>query len=155
MQCRTDCTAQKMADACEMLVAAELTLAGVPSLRVPDLWPSYYVIAQPSGREPQRISVKSRAFKPGPAYVSYDETDIFDWLAIVILPGNTETRRRLLLIPRTLADAKARRDKPMSKTANERYWRIDEVSKTFAKFEDNFTLQEMPRGRSVLTGAQR
>jgi hypothetical protein len=155
MQCRTDCTAQKMADAGEMLVSAELTLAGVPSLRVPDLWPSYYVIAQPSGREPQRISVKSQTFKPGPAYVSYDETDIFDWLAIVILPGNTETRRRLFLIPRALADAKARRDKAMSKTANERYWRIDEVSKTFAKFEDNFTLQEMPRGRSVLTGAQR
>jgi hypothetical protein len=147
MQRHKDCTAQKMADACEMLVAAELTLAGVPSLRVPDLWPSYYVIVQPSSREPQRISVKSRAFKSGPAYVSYDETDIFDWLAIVILPGNTETRRRLFLIPRTLADAKARRGKAMSKTANERFWRIDEVSKTFAKFEDNFSLQEMPRGR--------
>jgi hypothetical protein len=146
MQRRTDCTAQKMADACEMLLAAELTLAGVPSLRVPDLWPSYYVIAQPSGREPQRISVKSRTFKPGPAYVSYDETDIFDWLAIVILPGSTETPRRLFLIPRTLADAKTRRDKPMTKTANERYWRIDEVSKIFAKFENNFTLQEIPRG---------
>jgi hypothetical protein len=147
MQRHKDCTAQELGNACEMLVAAELTLAGVPSLRVPDLWPSYYVIVQPSGRQPQRISVKSRAFKPGPAYVSYDEADIFDWLAIVILPGNTETRRRLFSIPRTLADAKARRDKPMSKTANERYWRIDEVSKTFAKFEDNFSLQEMPRGR--------
>ena len=44
MQRRKDCTAQEMADACEMLVAAELTLAGVPSLRVPDLW-RYYVIA--------------------------------------------------------------------------------------------------------------
>ena len=98
------------------------------------------------GREPQRISVKSRTFKPGPAYLSYNVTDIFDWLAIVILPGNTETRRRLFLIPRTLADAKARRDKPLSKTENERYWRIDEVSKIFAKFENNFTLQEIPRG---------
>jgi hypothetical protein len=56
------------------------------------------------------------------------------------------TRRRLFLIPRTLADAKARRDKPLSKTENERYWRIDEVSKIFAKFENNFTLQEIPRG---------
>jgi hypothetical protein len=88
---------------------------------------------KPLGREPQRISVKSRTFKPGPAYLSYNVTDIFDWLAIVILPGNTETRRRLFLIPRTLADAKARRDKPLSKTENERYWRIDEVSKIFAK----------------------
>jgi hypothetical protein len=145
MQRRKNYTTKQMADAGEMLVAAELTLAGVPSLRVPDLWPSYYVIAQPLGREPQRISVKSRTFKPGPAYVSYNETDIFDWLAIVLLPGNTETRRRLFLIPRTLADAKARRDKPTSKTANERYWRIDEVSKIFAEFENNFTLQEIPR----------
>jgi len=148
MQRRKNYTTKQMADAGEMLVAVELTLAGVPSLRVPDLWPGYYVIAQPLGREPQRISVKSRTFKPGPAYVSYNETDIFDWLAIVLLPGNTETRRRLFLIPRTLADAKARRDKPPSKTANERYWRIDEVSKIFAEFESNFTLQEIPRGLS-------
>jgi hypothetical protein len=146
MQRCKDCTAQEMADACEMLVAAEVTLAGVPSLRVPDIWPAYYVIAQPLGREPQRISVKSRTFKPGPAYLSYNVTDIFDWLAIVILPGNTATRRRLFFIPRPLADAKARRDKPLSKTENERYWRIDEVSKIFAKFENNFTLQEIPRG---------
>jgi hypothetical protein len=142
MQRRKDSTAQEMADACELLVAAELTLAGVPSLRLPDLWPAYYVIAQPLGGEPQRISVKSRTR----GYLSYNVTDIFDWLAIVILPGNTETRRRLFLIPRTLADAKARRDKPLSKTENERYWRIDEVSKIFAKFENNFTLQEIPRG---------
>jgi hypothetical protein len=146
MQRRKNYTTEQMADAGEMLVAAELTLAGVPSLRVPDIWPAYYVIAQPLGREPQRISVKSRTFKPGPAYLSYNVTDIFDWLAIVILPGNTETRRRLFLIPRTLADAKARRDKPLSKTENERYWRIDEVSKIFAKFENNFTLQEISRG---------
>jgi hypothetical protein len=146
MQPRKNDTTKEIADACEMLVAAELTLAGVPSLRLPDLWPAYYVIAQPLGREPQRISVKSRTFKPGPAYLSYNVTDIFDWLAIVILPGNTETRRRLFLIPRTLADAKARRDKPLSKTENERYWRIDEVSKIFAKFENNFTLQEISRG---------
>jgi hypothetical protein len=147
MQHRRNYTTEQMADAGEMLVAVELTLAGVPSLRVPDLWPGYYVIAQPLGREPERISVKSRTFKPDLACVSYNEIDIFDWLAIVIFPGNTETQRRLSLIPRTLADAKARRDNLVSKTANERYWRIDEVSKIFAKFENNFTLQERPRGR--------
>jgi hypothetical protein len=147
MQHRKNYTTEQMADAGEMLVAVELTLAGVPSLRVPDLWPGYYVIAQPLGREPQRISVKSQTFKPGPAYLSYNVTDIFDWLAIVIFPGNTEARRRLFLIPRTLVDAKSRRDNPVSKTANKRYWRIDEVSKIFATFENNFTLQEKPRGR--------
>jgi hypothetical protein len=30
-----------MGDACEMLVAAELTLAGIPALKVPDNWPHY------------------------------------------------------------------------------------------------------------------
>jgi hypothetical protein len=49
MQRRKNYITKQMADAGEMLVAAELTLAGVPSLRVPDLWPGYYVIAQPLG----------------------------------------------------------------------------------------------------------
>jgi hypothetical protein len=54
-----------MGDACEMLVAAEMTLAGVPALKVPDNWPDYDVIAQPvdgrsaprtSGSDPRRSS---------------------------------------------------------------------------------------------------
>ena len=78
-------TRKQMSDACEMLVAAELTLAGMPALKMPDNWPGYDVIAQPVGTAmPQRISVKSRTFKPGPAYVDYKEGDSFDWLAIVI-----------------------------------------------------------------------
>jgi hypothetical protein len=32
-------TSKQMGDACEMLVAAELTLAGIPALKVPDNWP--------------------------------------------------------------------------------------------------------------------
>ena len=40
-------TTKQMGDAGEMLVAAELTLAGIPALMVPDNWPSYDVIAQP------------------------------------------------------------------------------------------------------------
>lgn len=45
-----------MTQVCEMIVAAELTLAGVPALKVPDNWPGYDVIAQPLDGEPQRIS---------------------------------------------------------------------------------------------------
>jgi hypothetical protein len=60
-------TSKQMADACEILIAAELTLRGIPALKVPDLWPEYDVIAQPADREPQRVSVKPCAFKAGSA----------------------------------------------------------------------------------------
>ena len=38
-------TTKQMGDACEMLIAAELTLAGVPAMKAPDFWPGYDVIA--------------------------------------------------------------------------------------------------------------
>jgi hypothetical protein len=127
-------TAKQMGDAGEMLVAAELTLAGVPALKAPDSWPGYDVIAQPrDGSKPLRISVKSRTFKRGSAYVDYWVTDVFDWLAIVILPASTEPKRRFFLIPRML-------DSPTAKTAAQRYWRIDEIARLFPLFESNFTL---------------
>lgn len=135
-------TPKQMSDACEMLVAAELTLAGIPALKVPDNWPGYDLIAQPPGTsEPQRISVKSRTFKQGPAYIGYSVTDPFEWLALVILPGDSETRRRIFVIPREVADEKARRNKPTTKSANGRYWSIAEVETIFAAFESNFSLR--------------
>ena len=79
-------------------------------------WPRYDVIAQPIDREPQRISVKSRTFKSGGgAYVSYQQRDSFDWLAIVLLPGREQRHRQVFLIPRHIADLKARRDSPPAK----------------------------------------
>jgi hypothetical protein len=134
-------TSKQMADACEMLVAAELTLAGIPALKAPDNWPGYDVIAQPrDGTEPLRISVKSRTFKKGSIFVDYWEPDVFDWLAVVILPAGTEQKRRIFLIPRAVAEAQAKRDSPTAKTAQQRYWRIDEFAKRFPQFEDNFAL---------------
>lgn len=133
-------TTKQMGDACEMLIAAELTLAGVPSIKGPDNWPGYDVIAQPPNRYPQRISVKSRTFKNGAAYVGYYHSDVFDWLAIVLLPGGTESQRRTFLVPRLLADTKARRDSAAAKTADERYFRIDQVHQIFGVFENNYNL---------------
>jgi hypothetical protein len=43
---------KQMGDACEMLVAAELTLAGVPAMRVSENWPGYDVVAQPADNWP-------------------------------------------------------------------------------------------------------
>src|SRR5260370_14262392 len=72
---------------------------------------------------PQRISVKSRIFKAGPAYVSYMEHNSFDW-AIVLQPGGTETWRRIFLVPRAHADAKARRPPQRRSYANPRSHRL-------------------------------
>jgi hypothetical protein len=38
-------TPNQMGDAGEMLVAAELTLHGIPALKFPDNWPHYDIIA--------------------------------------------------------------------------------------------------------------
>ncbi len=137
-------TSKQMGDACEMLVAAEMTLAGVPALKVPDNWPGYDVIAQPYDREAQRISVKSRTWKAGSAYIGYSAHDAFDWLAFVLLPGGRQDGRRIFIIPRDLADATARRDRETSKTAHERYWRVDEVAAKFGAYENNFALAAFP-----------
>lgn len=134
-------TKKQMGDACEMLVAAELTLAGIPALKVPDNWPGYDVIAQPLGKEPQRISVKSRTYKRGAAFVEYNSADIFDWLAIVLLPGDGEAERRVFVIPRSVADKLARRNQPGTKYEKQRYWRIDEVPLQFQNFQSNFALK--------------
>lgn len=135
-------TSKQMGDACEMLVAAELTLAGIPALKVPDNWPHYDVLAQPIGREPQRISVKSRTFKRGPAFVDYKSTDQFDWLAIVILSDAASAARTIYLVPREVADSMARQDKPTSKTALLRYYRIDEVDRLFGAYREKFALDD-------------
>ncbi|MDP9412516.1 MAG: hypothetical protein M3Q08_00095 [Pseudomonadota bacterium] len=137
-------TSKQMGDACEMLVAAELTLAGIPALKVPDNWPHYDVIAQPISLPAQRISVKSRTFKRGAAFVEYNDFDEFDWLAIVLLNGTDGGSRSIYVIPRISADHQARQDKPTSKTAKLRYFRIDEVDRLFSGYRDNFTLSHKP-----------
>jgi hypothetical protein len=44
-------------------------------------------------------------------------------------------------VPRAVADEKARRDKEASKTATQRYWRIDEVDRLFNSYKENFSLE--------------
>ncbi len=137
-------TSKQMGDAAEMLVAAELTFAGVPALKVPDNWPGYDVVAQPRDQaEPRRISVKSRTYKKGgDDFFVYLNTDAFDWLAVVLLTcPQPQKPRRIFLIPRAAADARARQNKPTAKTAKERYWPIDQTEALFGEFEDNFGLK--------------
>ena len=145
-------TSKQMGDACEMLVAAELTLAGIPALKVPDNWPHYDVIAQPVGVSAQRISVKSRTFKRGAAFVDYKVEDVFDWLAIVILTDEAASERQVYVVPKIVADQYARRDKPTSKTASLRYYRIDEVERLFGSYRDNFVLSSGADPQSIGQG---
>lgn len=142
-------TSKQMGDACEMLVAAELTLAGIPAMKAPEFWPDYDVIAQPVNKQPLRISVKSRTFKLGPAYLSYSEHQVFDWIAIVLLNCAPLNSRRFFLIPRQVADKRARQNKPSAKNPDERYWRVDEVATIFAEFENNFLLNQKPLSASA------
>lgn len=139
-------TTKQMGDACEMLVAAEMTLAGVPALKVPDNWPGYDVIAQPVGLDPQRISVKARTFKKGAAYVGYYSYDVFDWLAIVLLPSALLEERAIFIIPRDVAEPQARRDSATAKTHAERYFRIDQVPAIFGQWKGNFALARHEAG---------
>ena len=92
-------TTKQFGDACELLVAAELTFAGIPTMKAPDYWPGYDLIAQPSGALPQRISVKGRTFAKGSAFVGYKKHDVFDWLAVVIVPKDGVGRAEHLSDP--------------------------------------------------------
>jgi hypothetical protein len=136
-------TSKQMGDACEMLVAAELTLAGIPALKVPDNWPHYDVIAQPINMEPQRISVKSRTYKIGAAYLSYSARDKFDWLAIVVLncPSDPLPERRIYVVPRDLADSVAYKNAPHTKHPDNRFFKIAKIEGLFSAYRNNFSLQ--------------
>jgi hypothetical protein len=133
-------TPKQLGDACEMLVAAEVTLCGVPALKMPDNWPGYDVIAQPTdGRPPQRISVKARTFRRGGStFADYYGTDQFDWLAVVLLPGADQAKRRFFIVPREVADARSLRQK--AKDPDDRYWPLEKVAEVLSELEDNFCL---------------
>jgi hypothetical protein len=135
-------TSKQMGDACEMLVAGEMTLAGTPAMKMPDNWPCYDLIAQPTGGgPPQRISVKSYTFKRGgQAFAEYSFKDQFDWLAIVLLRGDSQSNRRIFIVPRIVADDKAIKGGETSRQPDARYWRLDRVSTALGQFENNFCL---------------
>ena len=133
-----------MGDACEMLVVAELTLAGVPAVKMPDNWPDYDVIALPkSGAAPLKISVKSRTFKRGAdAYVEYHINDKFDWLAIVLLPdkGKVLLKRQVFIFPKTISNDRFHQSRPGAKYHDFMSLQVDKIAKELPEFEDNFCL---------------
>jgi hypothetical protein len=134
-----------MGDACEMLIAGELTLAGNPAALMPKHWRSYDLVVERKGVDaPQRISVKSRTFKKGrDAYVEYNIKDeIFDWLAIVLLPGDGQVGRRYFVVPRSVADARFHSYGPETKNHDKTGVQVDEIARVLHEFENNFTLSK-------------
>ena len=100
-------TKKQMGDAGEMLVAAELTLHGIPAFIVPSQWRGFDVVGQCPERGLQRISVKTRNFGSSRNFVSYNDEDEFDWLAIVVLPATTRYKRRIFIVPRDVANSRS------------------------------------------------
>jgi hypothetical protein len=132
-------TMKQMGDACEMLVAGELSLAGVPALRVPDFWPGYDLIAQMPDRTVLKISVKGRTFKRGHSFVTFNSSDIFDWLAIVLLPGEDCIYRQFFILPRSVA-IREMTFYPNTKEPPYYECQIDSVLRKFVAYKDNFSL---------------
>jgi len=133
-------TTKQMGDAVEMLVAAELTLRGVPALKAPDNWPHYDIVAQPKGRSPQRITVKARTFGRKGAFVGWRNGEEFDWLSIVLLPGGDLEVRRFFFIPSAVAWKRAHK----ATHRDGRGIRITNLLKHLTAYEDNFSLSEVP-----------
>ena len=51
--------------------------------------------------------MKTRTFARSGNFVGYGEKDVFDWLAIVILPGPGCEQRRIFIVSRKVADKRS------------------------------------------------
>lgn len=142
-------TSKHKGDACEMLVAAELTLAGIPAMKMPDNWPHYDVIAQPEEGSPQRISVKARAYRVERSHrIGYRYAGDFEWLAAVILMPPTddkEYQRYIYFIPRTIFEERVTSAGSRAR-ADDCYCAIDQLMDDFADYRDNFQLSPTGKG---------
>src|ERR1700680_2086388 len=120
-------TTKQMGDAAEMMVAANLTLCGVPSFTGPVNWPGYDVIAAPRNKPSQRVSVKCR----GTSNINFRPAD-FDWLAIVVI---NERPYRFFILPRDVAVKHSTETGEGLRTLY-----LKSVPAKFAAYEDNFEL---------------
>jgi hypothetical protein len=125
-------TPKQRGDAAEMLVAANLTLNGIPSLLAPENWPGYDVIAE-HGKRLQKISVKCR----GPSGIDFRPKD-FDWLAIVLID---ESPREFFIIPASVAAEKSKPKNSKRKDNGLRTLSVRFVRKNFQKYLNNFKLK--------------
>jgi hypothetical protein len=148
-------TKKQMGDAGEMLVAAELTLHGIPASIVPSQWRGYDVVAQCPKRGLQRVSVKTRNFARSGNFVCFTQEEEFDWLAIVILPATARYRRRIFIVPRDVAHSRSHESPQWTGRGFHVHklirWPTFQLPKHpridcgLADYEDNFRLNATPR----------
>jgi hypothetical protein len=131
-------TSKQFGDACEMLVAAHLTLAGLPATIMPDGWPDYDVIVQPPKGLPQRISVKGRSLSPrsGATHTFHFFPDGYEWIAFVFLPEAEPAR--IWIVPADVVRESSLTDGDGLRLS------LALLETKFAAWKDNFTLQREP-----------
>jgi hypothetical protein len=138
----------RRAAAAELLVAAEISVGGIPAVLAPRNWPGFDVIALPDAREPQHIQVKSCVFtRRAGQFIGWGADDEFDWLAVVVFPGEDCGQRHIYILPRDTADqalisyhAKRRDGKGTKGRTGRGIW-IRTMIETLRPYENNFDLR--------------
>lgn len=133
-------TTKQFGDACEMLVVAKLTLNGMPTMKLPDTWPGYDLIAQPADRAPQRISVKGTRRQWDGAYIRYHlgEHD-FDWVAVVMIDGDNS--ELIYIVPRAAFESAAGRSTATKDGRVQVYMPQHRFKSLFADYASNWRLE--------------
>jgi TetR/AcrR family transcriptional repressor of bet genes len=109
-------------DACRLLVAAEILLAGLHAVALPAGWPGAGVVARTADGALQCIAVVQA--RPGALPGLATDAAHADWLAVVMQPAGAAGARRIFIIPRhALTD-----------------YQTDEAEHHLAPWEDNFRL---------------
>jgi hypothetical protein len=134
-----DNTTKQFGDACEMLVAGHLTLAGIPTTKMPDSWPVYDLVAQrPDGTPPQRISVKGRRqsdSRPGHRPTYRFDMGGWDWLALVWVPERGGPPQFWIIPADVLDSQRAQQGLPHA-----------HLIERFGQWRDNFSLRRNQEG---------
>jgi hypothetical protein len=132
-------TCKEFGDGCEMLVAAELTLAGVPAHQIPSCWPGYDLVAKTAAGL-TRVSVKGlRAGNGKQAAFWRFDVDGWDWLALIRIDV-VDGRRDIFVVPREAALALSR---PTADGTRRMYY----TEPGLEVYRNNFALAEaLPHG---------
>jgi hypothetical protein len=134
-------TTKQFGDAGEYWVAAKLTFAGLPTIKLSDNWPGYDLLALPPNQAPLKISVKTRRQATVKGNVKFT-TGEWDWLAIVLFPLEGK-EPCLWLLPRAVAFAHS---VPLSAISDQKGRRVryETLFGSLSCYRDNLRLDPNP-----------